>query len=103
VQEICRKLGVSQATFFRWMKCFGSLGVRRSVSCVNCETKTTSCRWVADLNVARSNRAGHATSSPDISATPHRDVRLVDPRYWAGAANLQPIQAAEAERSLYFQ
>ncbi len=27
VEEICRKLGVSQATFFRWKKRFGSLGV----------------------------------------------------------------------------
>ena len=27
VDEICRKLGVSQATFFRWKKHFGSLGV----------------------------------------------------------------------------
>ena len=27
VDEICRKLGVSQATFFRWKKRFGSLGV----------------------------------------------------------------------------
>lgn len=27
VDEICRKLGISQATFFRWKKRFGSLGV----------------------------------------------------------------------------
>jgi putative transposase len=27
VEEICRKLGVSQATFFRWKKHFGGLGV----------------------------------------------------------------------------
>ncbi len=27
VEEICRKLGVSQATFFRWKKRYGSLGV----------------------------------------------------------------------------
>ncbi len=27
VDEICRKLGVSQATFFRWKKRFGSHGV----------------------------------------------------------------------------
>ena len=27
VEEICRKLGFSQATFFRWKKRFGSLGV----------------------------------------------------------------------------
>ena len=27
VEEVCRKLGVSQATFFRWKKRFGSLGV----------------------------------------------------------------------------
>ena len=27
MDEVCRKLGVSQATFFRWKKRFGSLGV----------------------------------------------------------------------------
>jgi putative transposase len=27
VEDVCRKLGVSQATFFRWKKRFGSLGV----------------------------------------------------------------------------
>ena len=27
VEEVCRKLGVSQATFFRWKRRFGSLAV----------------------------------------------------------------------------
>jgi putative transposase len=27
VGEICRKLGISQATFFRWKKSYGGLGV----------------------------------------------------------------------------
>ena len=27
VEEICRKLGISDATFFRWKKKYGSLGV----------------------------------------------------------------------------
>lgn len=27
VEEICRKLGISQGTFFRWKKHFGGLGV----------------------------------------------------------------------------
>jgi putative transposase len=27
VEEICRKLGVSEATFFRWKKKYGGLGV----------------------------------------------------------------------------
>ena len=27
VVEICRKLGISQATFFRWKKSYGGLGV----------------------------------------------------------------------------
>jgi putative transposase len=27
VEEICRKLGVSSATFFRWTKVYGGLGV----------------------------------------------------------------------------
>jgi len=27
VEEVCRKLGISQATFFNWKKKFGGLGV----------------------------------------------------------------------------
>jgi putative transposase len=27
VEQVCRKLGVSQATFFRWKKRFGGMGV----------------------------------------------------------------------------
>jgi putative transposase len=27
VEDICRKLGISEATFFRWKKKYGSLGV----------------------------------------------------------------------------
>ena len=27
VEEICRKLGISEGTFFRWKKKYGSLGV----------------------------------------------------------------------------
>ena len=27
VDQVCRKLGVSQATFFRWKKQFGGMGV----------------------------------------------------------------------------
>lgn len=27
VEEVCRRLGISQGTFFRWKKQFGSLGV----------------------------------------------------------------------------
>ena len=27
VADICRKLGISQATYFRWKKMYGSLGV----------------------------------------------------------------------------
>ena len=27
VEEVCRKLGIAEATFYRWKKKFGSLGV----------------------------------------------------------------------------
>ena len=27
IEEICRKLGIAEATFYRWKKQFGSLGV----------------------------------------------------------------------------
>lgn len=29
MKDICRKLGVSEATFYRWKKRFGSLGVSK--------------------------------------------------------------------------
>jgi putative transposase len=44
VEEICRKLGVSSATFFRWKKLYGSLGVPelRELRQLREENK---CRW----------------------------------------------------------
>ena len=52
VDEVCRKLGVSQATFFRWKKRFGSLGVPeiRELRQLRDENRKLK-QLVADLNL----------------------------------------------------
>jgi len=52
VEEICRKLGVSSATFFRWKKVYGSLGVPelRELRQLREENKNLK-RLVADLSL----------------------------------------------------
>jgi len=52
VADICRKLGISQGTFFRWKKSFGGLGVPelrelRQLRDENCRLK----QLVADLSL----------------------------------------------------
>jgi putative transposase len=54
IAEICRKLGVSEQTFYRWKKKFGSMGVaevRRLKQLENENTKLK--RLVADLSLTR--------------------------------------------------
>ena len=47
VTEVCRRLGVSEQTFYRWKKRFGALGVSaRSASCANCGRKIASSKGV---------------------------------------------------------
>ena len=38
--ELCRKLGISQATFYNWKKQYGGWECRNCVSCVSCEKRT---------------------------------------------------------------
>jgi putative transposase len=52
VEEVCRKMGISQATFFRWKAKFGGLGVSdarrlRQLEAENAKLK----RVVADLTL----------------------------------------------------
>ena len=43
VAEVCRRLGVSEQTFYRWKKQFAGLGLSRSsASSGRCATKTAS-------------------------------------------------------------
>ena len=34
VEEVCRKLGASQQTFYRWKKKFGGMGVEELLVCL---------------------------------------------------------------------
>ncbi len=55
VSDICRKLGVSQATFYRWKKMYGSLGVPevRELRQLRDENRRLK-QLVADLSLDRS-------------------------------------------------
>lgn len=55
VAEICRKLGISQATYFRWKKMYGGLGVPevRELRQLRDENRRLK-QLVADLSLDRS-------------------------------------------------
>ena len=42
VAEVCRRLGVSEQTFYRCKKQFAGLGLSRCASCGRCATRTPS-------------------------------------------------------------
>lgn len=52
VEEVCRKLGISQTTFFRWKKLYGGLGVTelRELRQLRDENRKFKC-LVADLSL----------------------------------------------------
>ena len=49
VEEVCRKLGASDATFYRWKKPFAGMGIRRLKQLEEENTKLK--RLVADLSL----------------------------------------------------
>jgi len=52
VEEICRQLGISQATFFNWKKKFGGLGVSELRKLRQLEEENTQLKkLVADLSL----------------------------------------------------
>ena len=52
IAEICRKLGVSEQTFYRWKKKFGSMGVTEVRWLKQLEDETAKLkRLVADLSL----------------------------------------------------
>jgi putative transposase len=52
VEKVCRKLGVSQATFFRWKKLYGGLMPSEVRKLMHLEEENTQLRkLVADLMV----------------------------------------------------
>jgi len=54
VEEICRKLGVAEATFYRWRKKFGGLGVAEIRRLKQLEDENRRLKQlVADLSLDR--------------------------------------------------
>ena len=51
VEEICRKLGVSEATFYRWKKPFAGMGTVEIRRLKHLEENTKLKRLVADLSL----------------------------------------------------
>ena len=35
VEEVCRKMGISEATFYNWKKKFGGMGVTNCAACAS--------------------------------------------------------------------
>ena len=40
-EEVCRKMGTSEATFYNWKKKFGGLGVNELAGCGSWKKRTT--------------------------------------------------------------
>ena len=81
VEEICRKLGVSAATFFRWKRVYGSLGVPelRELRQLRDENKKLK-QLVADLSLDKTilqeamRKNGEARAAPSGSGVGPRGV-----------------------------
>ena len=52
IQEVCRKMGVSEATFYNWMKKYGGLGVSELRRLKSLEEENSQLKkLVADLSL----------------------------------------------------
>tara|TARA_R110002049_G_scaffold302911_1_gene496480 strand:+ start:40716 stop:40931 length:216 start_codon:yes stop_codon:yes gene_type:complete len=52
IQEVCRKMGISEATFYNWKKKYGSLGVSELRRLKNLEEENSQLKkLVADLSL----------------------------------------------------
>ena len=40
VADVCRQIGIAEATFYLWKKKYGGLGVPRCASCGRCARRT---------------------------------------------------------------
>lgn len=47
VEEVCRKLGVTEQTFYRWKQKYGGLGVSEQRACAVIEFPRATCRYVS--------------------------------------------------------
>lgn len=52
IQEVCRKMGISEATFYNWKKKYGGLGVSELLRLKNLEEENSQLKkLVADLSL----------------------------------------------------
>jgi putative transposase len=82
--EVCRDLGISQATFFKWKKKYGGMNVSEARRLRELEQENTRC--------GRSNQHGLGlgiTKPPDESPNPGADrpKEFTAPRIGGNAAN----------------
>ena len=73
VEEICRKLGVSEPTFYRWKKQFAGMGVQEIRRLKQLEEENAKLkRLVADLSLDKTmlQAASTAARSAAVSWTP---------------------------------
>ena len=76
VEEVCRKLGVSQATFFRWKKVYGGLMPSEVPRLKSLEAENTRLRQpVADLTLDKERLSEVIKKRSDVASRP-RDDRL---------------------------
>jgi putative transposase len=85
VQEICRKMGISEATFYNWKKKFGGLGVGELRRLRQLEEENAKLKQiVADLSldkqmlqdVLKKSSKGQATTA--ACQTPDRQLQYPD-------------------------
>ncbi|BBE55417.1 Transposase, IS3/IS911 family [Klebsiella pneumoniae] len=82
VEEVCRKMGISEATFYNWKKKFGGMGVTELRRLRQLEEENQRLkRLVADLSldkemlqevIKKSSEAGSETSGGAFSAGAYR-------------------------------
>jgi putative transposase len=71
VDEVCRKMGVSEPTFYRWKKQFVGMGVSEIRRLKQLEDENGKLKWlVADLTLDRSMLLRAVTSSCDAAPCP---------------------------------
>jgi putative transposase len=68
VADVCRQLGVSEASFYLWRKKYARLGRWRSASCGSCAMRTRLKRLVADLTLDKHILGEVGRKSSEVSA-----------------------------------
>ncbi|MBB4759441.1 hypothetical protein XarjCFBP7653_20850 [Xanthomonas arboricola] len=102
VEEICRKMGVSQATFYAWRKKFGGLGVAELRRPRQLEEENRKLKQlVADLSLDKVMLQGVLSKSSEAHAAQDAVGHLVD-RYRVGVRRACTI-VKQSRSALYYQ